>query len=217
LSVKVWPVLRGLGVALLAVAWAIAAHLATASGEPSNWGAAVALAPLVVAAAVALVRWSHRKLALLVALGLAALLWLAWPMLTARMTLLYLVQHVGIYALLAAFFLRSLGGPGESLITQVARRVHGGVLSLNQQRYTRKVTWAWGIFFVAMVVVSFGLYAWAPIEIWSTFANLLGGPLIGAMFLGELIVRRLSLPNEARATLAESVRAWRAHNAESDR
>jgi uncharacterized membrane protein len=213
---QVWPVLRFAGVGLLAVAWAIGSHLASASGEASNWGAALALAPLVVAAGVALLRWSHRWLAVLAVLGLAALLWLTWPMLTQRVATLYFVQHMGIYALLAAFFLRSLDGPGESLVTQMARRLHGGVLSAKQQSYTRKVTWSWGAFFIAMVLVSIGLFIWAPLEVWSIFANLLGGPLIAVMFAGELIVRRLSLPNEERASLADSVRAWRAHNAKSD-
>lgn len=213
---QVWPVVRFAGVGLLAVAWAVASHLASASGEPSNWGVALALAPLALAAGVALARWAHRKLAVFVALGLVAALWLAWPMLTARVATLYFVQHLGVYALLAAFFLRSLGGPGESLVTQMARRVHGGVLSAKQQTYTRKVTWSWGVFFIAMVLVSTVLFVWASLETWSTFANLLGGPLIALMFAGELIVRRLALPNEERASLAESVRAWRAHNAKSD-
>jgi uncharacterized membrane protein len=214
---QVWPLLRFAGIGLLAVAWAVAAHLTSASGEPSNWGAAVALAPLVVAAAVALWRWSHRLLAMLAALGLVAMLWLTWPMLTARIATLFFVQHMGIYALLAALFLRSLGGPGESLVTQLARRVHGGVLSAKQQAYTRKVTWSWGAFFIAMVGVSIGLFVWAPLAVWSTFANLLGGPLIAVMFAGELIARRLALPDEERASLVDSVRAWRAHNAKSDR
>jgi hypothetical protein len=37
------------------------------------------------------------------------------------------------------------------------------------------------------------------------------------MFAGELIARRLALPDEERASLVDSVRAWRAHNAKSDR
>ena len=213
---KVWTVLRHVGTGLMMVAWAVAAHFTSASGEPSDWGAALALAPLVMAAGMALWRLKQRWLAALMALALAALLVVYWPFLTSQVALLYYVQHIGIYCLLASFFWRSLSGPGESLVTRLARRVHGGVLSPAQAVYTRKVTLAWSLFFVGMALVSTGLFFAAPLPVWSTFANLLGGPLIGVMFVGELIVRRISLPNETRASLAETVRAWRAHTSESD-
>jgi uncharacterized membrane protein len=124
---------------------------------------------------------------------------------------------MGVYTLLAVFFARTLSGPGESLVTQMARRVHGGVLNERQLRYTRQATCAWSLFFAAMVLVSVGLFIWAPLPVWSAFATLLGGPLIGLMFLGELVARRLSLPGEDRASLSETVRAWRVHNASSKR
>lgn len=213
----VWPLLRGVGAAVLTVAWAIAAHVSSSSGQPSAWGAMLALAPLLVAAALGLWRLPRRWLAALLGAGLAGLLVVSWPLLTARVALLYFVQHMGIYLLLASFFGRTLSGGGESLVTQMARRIHGGVLSTAQQRYTRKVTVAWTVFFVLMALTSAVLFAGAPLPVWSTFANLLGGPLIGLMFVGELLVRRLVLPAEDRASLMETVRAWRLHNASGKR
>lgn len=213
----VWPLLRGVGAAVLTVAWAIAAHVSSSSGQPSAWGAMLALAPLLVAAALGLWRLPRRWLAALLGAGLAGVLVVSWPLLTARVALLYFVQHMGIYLLLASFFGRTLSGGGESLVTQMARRIHGGVLSTAQQRYTRKVTVAWTVFFVLMALTSAVLFAGAPLPVWSTFANLLGGPLIGLMFVGELLVRRLVLPAEDRASLMETVRAWRLHNASGKR
>jgi len=94
--------------------------------------------------------------------------------------------------------------------------VHGGVLSENQRRYTRQVTLAWSLFFAAMVVVSVGLFIWAPLPVWSAFATLLGGPLIAVVFVVEILVRRWVLPNEARSSLGETVRAWRVHRSDSE-
>ena len=36
------------------------------------------------------------------------------------------------------------------------------------------------------------------------------------MFLGELLVRRWVLPNEERASLTETVQAWRVHRSDAD-
>ena len=204
-------VVRGLGVAALAVGWAVGAHVSSASGEPSHWGAALALAPLVLALGMALWKLPQRVLAVLGGVALVALLVWAWPVFTSEVAFLYFVQHVGVNGLLAAVFGRTLSGPGEPLVTQLARRVHDGVLSERQLAYTRGVTQAWTAFFLGMVAVSTGLFLLAPVAVWSTFANLLGGPLIGAMFVGEYLVRLRALPPGERSTLADAVRAWKQH------
>ena len=67
--------LRLTGVVVLGVAWAVAAHVTSASGESSGWGAALALLPLGLALALGLWRIPNRGLALagaLAALALAA-------------------------------------------------------------------------------------------------------------------------------------------------
>jgi uncharacterized membrane protein len=115
---------------------------------------------------------------------------------------------------MAVVFGRTLRGPGESLVTQMARLVHGGVLSARQLVYTRGVTIAWSLFFLVMALVSVALFLWAPTPVWSTFAYLLGGPLIGLMFLGEFLWRRHALAGEDKATIADAIRAWKAHNAD---
>lgn len=205
------PVARGLGVALLAVGWTVGAHVSSASGEPSHWGAALALAPLGGALALAMWRLPSRVLAGLGLVALLALLVWAWPVLTGEVALLYFLQHVGMNGLLAVVFGRTLSGPGEPLVTRLARQVHGGVLSPRQMSYTRGVTQAWTVFFLGMVGVSTVLFVLAPVALWSTFANLLGGPLIGLMFVGEYLWRMRVLPPEERSTLADAVRAWKRH------
>lgn len=207
-------VLRTAGVVLLAVAWAVGAHVASASGEPSHWGAALAIAPLALALSLALWRLPSRWLAALAACASLALLAWAWPALTSEVAFLYFVQHVGVNLLLAAFFGRTLSGPGESLVTRMARKVHGGVLSARQVAYTRWVTKAWTVFFLSLATISTLLFLLAPVAAWSVFANLLGGPLIGAMFVGEYLWRLRCLPPHERSTFAEAVRAWKQHGSD---
>ncbi len=209
-----WPWLKGVGAAVLAVAWAVAAHVASAHPGPSAWGAALALAPVAMACAIGLWSLPRRWLGVLGIGVLAGLLSLLWPWLTHRVALLFFVEQTGVYLLLAVVFGRTLRGPDESLVTQMARRVHGGVLTDKQFVYTRKVTLAWTVFFAAMALGSVLLFVLAPTAVWSVFANLLGGPLIGLMFVGEFVLRRFALPHESRATMADAIRAWKTHNAE---
>lgn len=217
MTLRLVPLLRSLGVAALAVGWAVGAHVASASGEPSHWGAALAIAPLALALCLALWRWSNRWLAALVAAAALALLGWSWPALSSEVALLYFVQHVGVNLLLAAFFGRTLSGPGEALVTRMARQVHGGVLSARQVAYTRGATQAWTAFFLGMVAASTALFVFAPVALWSTFANLLGGPLLGAMFVGEYLWRLRALPPGERSTLADAVRAWKQHSSNPER
>ncbi|MEZ5644730.1 MAG: hypothetical protein R3E94_07955 [Burkholderiaceae bacterium] len=207
--------LRLTGVVVLGVAWAVAAHLTSASGEASGWGAALALCPLLLALGVALWRLPHRGLAAAVALASVGMLAWLWPLLRSQVALLYFVQQVGIYLMLAVVFGRTLGGPGEPLVTQMARRLHGGELSQRQVTYTRGVTVAWTGFFLVMVAASSTLFLLASPATWSFFANLLGGPLMGLMFVAEYLVRCRRLPPAERASLADAVRAWRQHQSDS--
>ena len=198
---------------VVAVVWAIAAHVASASRPAPVWGPALALAPLVLALAVMVKGvfrpWVHA----LLALCLLALLWWAWPWLQTRVAHLFFLEHTGVYLLMAAVFGRSLFGGQESLVTQMARQVHGGTLSARQQTYTRKVTVAWTLFFGGMVLTSSILFFWGSLTTWSFVVNLFGGPLIALMFVGEYLCRRAVLPAAERGTLRETWQAWKAHQA----
>lgn len=214
-SLGLRSVLRGLFIAVVAVAWALIAHLTSAGHDDSGWGAALALTPMGVALALLLWRLPVRWLGALIAVAAVAGLLALWPVLKGRVALLYYLEHLGVYLLLAVFFGRSLFGTQESVVTRMARSVHGGVLSNAQLAYTRRVTRAWSVFFAGMALVSTALFLFAPVTAWSTFANLLGGPLIALMFLGEYLWRRRALPEERRVSVAETVRAWKAQRSDT--
>ena len=205
---RIVPALRGAAVLALLAAWAVLAHLGSAGEGDANLGAALGVAPLI--AVVALLLWQVRHPGWLVAGGLTMLAALAaaWPLLRQNVALLYLVQHVGTNLALALLFGRTLLGGGDALVTQFARAVHGEI-SRRKIRYTRAVTVAWTIFFVAVALTSVLLFAFAPASVWSVFANLLTAPMLGLMFAGELLCRHAMLPPEERTSIADTIRAYR--------
>jgi uncharacterized membrane protein len=119
------------------------------------------------------------------------------------------LQNVGINTVLAFVFGRTLTGGRQPLVTRVAAMVHDE-MSPELNRYTRQVTLAWTLFFIACALTSTGLFYLAPIEAWSMFANILSLPLIGLMFLVENEVRKRVLPKRDQVGLLGTVRAVRA-------
>ncbi|MBD3816745.1 MAG: hypothetical protein IE913_09895, partial [Halothiobacillus sp.] len=67
----------------------------------------------------------------------------------------------------------------------------------------------WTIFFFAMATTSILLYLFAPITIWSIFANSLTLPLLVLMFGAEYLVRRRILPPEDQLGPLSAFRAYR--------
>lgn len=202
--------LRGPALVVTMVAWAVAAHVGSAGIGDADVNAAIAVAPLVLAAALPLAQLSRTAAFAAGALAIALLAW-QWPALRGQVALLYYLQHLGIHLALGILFGRSLFGPGEALATRMARTIYNGVISERKARYTRGVTIAWTLFFFANAMVSTGLFFLAPATVWSVHANLLTGPLVGLMFAGEMLCRRLSLPPEERPGLAQIVAAYRRH------
>lgn len=204
------PLLRGLAVLLLFAAWAVAAHFGSAGGGHPDINAALGVLPLIFVAGLLL--WRLQSLWLRLGgllVGLLLLAWL-WPRLRENVALLYYLQHLGTHVALGVLFGRTLFGPGEALITRIARTVFRDGLSARKVRYTRQVTIAWTVFFFANAMLSTLLFLFAPAEIWSIHANLLTGPLIGLMFLGEHLVRLRVLPPEERPSFMTAIRAYRA-------
>lgn len=194
---------------ILIIGWAVAAHLGSAGAGSVDLNAAVALTPVLVALAVLL--WQARSRWLFCAglFGAVGAIWALWPQLRQNVSLLYYLQHLGSHLALAVFFGRTLRGSRDALITSMARFIYGDALSVRKVRYTRQVTLAWTVFFVANALVSTGLFLWAPAAVWSVHANLLTGPLMGLMFLSEHLIRLRVLPPHERPSVAEVVRAYR--------
>lgn len=211
------PLLRGLAVLLLFAAWAVAAHFGSAGGGHPDINAALGVLPLIFVVSLLLWRWQSLWLRLGGPFaGLLLLAWL-WPRLRENVALLYYLQHLGTHVALGVVFGRTLFGPGEALITRIARTVFRDGLSPRKIRYTRQVTVAWTVFFFANATLSTLLFLFAPAEVWSIHANLLTGPLIGLMFLGEHLVRLRVLPPEERPSFMTAIRAYQAGTRDTER
>lgn len=208
------PVLRNLGVLLLMAAWVIAAHVGSIGWGNAEFNAVVAVLPIAVAMLLALWRWPQWAVRVAGTMALLALVAWLWPQLRHNVPLLYYLQHLGIHVALGVFFGKSLLGPGDALITRMARRIFAHELSERKVRYTRNVTLAWTLFFFINALVSTALFIWAPAAVWSVHANVLTGPLIGAMFLVEHVWRLCVLPPHERPGLADIVRAYRRESAQ---
>ncbi len=204
--------LRSATVGGLAVAWAIFAHRNSVGGA-SDFSTALAATPIIIVAAILLRRLGNPLSIAGGGLAALALLAWAWPQLRENGALLHFVEHVGTNLAFAVVFGRTLGAGHEPLITQLARFAHPEGLSPAKLRYTRQVTVAWTAFFVTIAAVSTGLFLLAPAAVWSVFANFLMLPLILAMFAAEHLCRHLVLPPTERASIADTIRAFRAGKA----
>ena len=190
------------------VTWAVASHLGSAGIVGADFAALVAVLPLALAAVVLLWQWRGAGGRAAGLAAQAALLVALWPLLRSNAALLYYLEHVGSLLALAVLFGRSLFGVGDALVTSMARAIYGGTLSERKQRYTRQVTLAWTLFFLANAALSTALFWLTPVRIWSIHAHLLMGPLVALMFLGEYLVRLWVLPPHERPKLTDVVRAY---------
>ncbi len=198
---------RWAGVITLALGYAILAHYTNATPQTENLGLGVALAPILVA--VALVAWNaaHRLLMLTLLVAAAIALWALWSRMAHHYSLVYWMEHAGTQLMLCAVFARTLLAGREPMCTGFARMVHG-TLAPVVARYTRQVTVAWALFFGGMASVSTLLYAAAPLETWSIFANFFTAPLIVLMFVLEYAARRMLLPDIEHAHILDGVKAY---------
>jgi uncharacterized membrane protein len=121
--------------------------------------------------------------------------------------MLYLAQHAGIHLFLAAAFGATLRAGHTPLITTMAARVHRE-LTPAMLVYTRKVTIAWTIYFVAMAGVSLALFALTRFDTWALFANLLTPCAMVLMFGGEYGLRYRLHPEFERTSVADAIRSY---------
>jgi uncharacterized membrane protein len=193
---------------LLAIAYPIAAHLAAASTEPGFLDVLVAVTPLSCLAFLMAWRSSRRKTMLAACVAGVGLLYAASGWLLGHYRWVFLLEHAGLYTLLCWTFGKTLQSGQVPMITGFARMVHGE-LSTALLNYTRWATWAWTAYFGVIAGLSMVLFWLTPIETWSTFANLMGGPLLILMFVGEYVLRCFVLPVGDRAGPLDAIRAYR--------
>ena len=163
--------------------------------------------PYLAAAAVLAWRSRHRYAWLLLCAALAALTWRHVDAIGDHAVWVYFIQHAGGNAILALIFGRSLVGNRVPLCSRIAAITHVH-LEPRLARYTRRVTLAWTIFFAANAGLSALLFAYAPIVLWSVFANLLAIPLVALMFAVEYVVRLRVLPDIQHVPILDGIRLY---------
>lgn len=195
-------------VGLLGVAYVVGCHWLMTSAPDSRWNALLVVGPMLALVALFAGRRGQRVVAAIAALVLGGLVLQAWQGGGLAPATLYLAQHVAIHASLAVLFALTLRAGQEPLVTALARRVHGGVLTPPMEAYSRKVTIAWCLYFVLMAAVSVVLFLAAPFAAWAVFANLLTPVALLLMFVGEFLLRYRLHPEFERATFASAMSAY---------
>lgn len=198
-------------IAVTVLGYAGLSHYLTAQAAGSAWSLLAILGPMVVLAAIGLWRGGQRALAIALALAIAALTWRLRRGGDFDPTWLYLAQHAGIHAALGVAFGRTLRPGHQALISAMAERVHRG-LPPGMGGYTRRLTGVWTVYFFGMALTSLGLFALAPLEIWSLFANVATPLAMCALFVGEYLLRYRLHPEFERVSLVTVIRAYSDHH-----
>jgi uncharacterized membrane protein len=194
-------------VLLFLVAYSVLSHYSNLNPQAHDLRTLLALAPMLTLGLILVWRWSGFLVALLAAAAAALLLRAFWPLFAQNFPIVYLVQQVGFYFIMAFTFGRSLRKGRVPLCTQLADKVHGPLSAL-ELRYTRRVTLAWVIFFLLNLAANFFLFEFAPLRVWSMFVNFCSLPLILLMFVAEYAVRRRVLPQIQRSGLIATLRVY---------
>ena len=195
---------------VLSAGFAILAHASIIEGIPPTVGALLSLVPLAMLAFWALRRAQHRAIALVVVAVAAVAIACGWGELERHFPSLFFLEHAGANLVLAIIFGRTLAPGHEALCTRFARLLHGS-LPPEVERYTRKVTVAWTIFFIALFALSCALYFGRFLAAWSVLANILSPFLIAGMFVVEYAVRIRALPHWERVGILSGIRAFSRH------
>ena len=207
--------LRVAALLALGAAYPLAAYWFTADPALTEYGAILAVAPWMAVAVALAWQSTRRAVAIVVCLALLGVLYFERGALMENFTWVYFAQHAGSFLLFAIAFGRTMGRGHEPMCSRFARAVHGP-LDADVARYTRQITGAWTVFFVAMCVLSALLFFLAPLSLWSLFANLLTPILVAAMFGAEYLVRVRVLPDFEHIGVLRSVRAiWASSSADA--
>ncbi len=200
--------MRPAGIAIAIAGYALLAHYTNTIAKNGNLGTLAALAPLAFFAF--LMAWnSPRRFMMLSALALAGLFaWSQWHELASHFGLINWLQDMGMQLALFFAFGRTLTGGQKPLCVRFAEAAHAP-LSKQHETYARNVTLAWTLFFGFMALASTLLFFFAPIGVWSIFANFLTLPLIALMFIVEHRVRKSVLPDSKDARILDELRSFR--------
>ena len=190
------------------VAYCIALHLLIAEQAMPRVALALALVPLVFAC-VSLCAKSRRFWLLpVVAIVAGLILWRFGDALASRVDRVVYLENFAFNLLLALVFATTLRPGREALVTKLARVVRGGNMPAAIVPYTRAVTAAWAIYFVAITAISTVLFFTQSREAWSLFVNVLVWPLTATMFVIEYAVRVRVLRDVDHVSVWATMRAF---------
>lgn len=185
---------RGALAVLLLLSYPVLTHAAVTTGLAYlAWAAWLCIA--------ALVYLSFRGL-----WGLAGFALLAAAPLVADTEALLKLPPVIIDLALAVWFGRTLAPGEEPMIGWFARLVRGSELPPDLARYARFSTVMWTALFVGMAAAAAALAVLATPRTWSLFANGIEYLLVGVLFVGEHVFRRVRYRHHEPRPLAEVVR-----------
>jgi uncharacterized membrane protein len=199
--------LQIVAVAVLLIAYAGLSHYSNSNSQARDLATLLALAPMLTLGGLMVWRWNGLLLALLLGAAVLLLLHHYWSLLIEEFSIVYLIQQAGFYVLMAWTFGRTLFKGRVPLCTEFADKIHGPLTAL-ELRYTRGVTWAWVLFFLGNLSLTFVLFALAPLRSWSFFVNFVSLPLVLLMFVVEFAVRRRVLPQVQRHGLIATLRIY---------
>ena len=193
-------------VMLLAIAWPLSLHAAILFAAP-EWPARITAAAIALGALI----WAIAAARLTVVILAVAIVALLCAALLLSPQLLLFAPSVLINGMLAALFGASLR-PGREPVISVFARLEQGELQPDLARHARLVTWCWTLLLTAIAIVALALAAWASMETWSLFANVVSYALVAALFTGEYLYRRIRYRHYRHASLAALLRNVRRDN-----
>jgi uncharacterized membrane protein len=191
---------------IVAVGYPLAVHAAVLLKHPvAGFGAllAVVLSHLIVR------RWGHQRDSLRSAwgmlLGICVLAALVAIALYWGPTYALFLPPIAINLSLLIIFGRTLLPGHEPIISRLSRVLRGS-LPTQLGVYTRRLTWLWTGVFAGLLLESVLLAAYAPLEVWSLFTNILNYLLLAVLFLGEYVYRVLRFRKYSHASPLQIVR-----------
>jgi uncharacterized membrane protein len=188
------------------VAYQFLVHLSLGSPQGVRFAGLLAALPVLVFGV-----WLLRRPALPARLAGAALAIGAPVLVSSRAlspALCYFLVQMVVYLAVFWLFAQSLRTGRQPLVTRMARSVHGS-LPAPIERYTRRVTWYWCAVLALLPTASSALFLFAPLPVWSFFANVLNAPLLAGAFVAEYLWRLARYPQFSHASVAASLRAFR--------
>ena len=196
------------------IAYQVLVHLWVTGSAFDPLRGALVLSPMLALGCWLLLRSANRAAWLAMVAGAAGATFLLAHGTGFGMAAMYGVPHAAAYVFLLWLFGRTLLRGGEALITRLARHTHGS-LSPQMVRYTRRLTLAWCVFFVAQLAASALLLRFASFESWSLFINVLNFPLLGLMFAGDYVYRVIRYRDSPQASIVTAVQAYAKDRASS--